>query len=102
MKKYVVLGGGISGLSAAWKLSSSNRADVTLIERNERVGGWIQSKRTDHGSVFELGPRSLRIAGVPGRQTLNLVCLLKMYLMQLSVITMDFEISILLPFLVNR
>ena len=73
MKRYAVLGGGISGLSAAWKLSSSNRSDVTIIERNERVGGWIQSKRTDHGSVFELGPRSLRTAGVPGKQTLNLV-----------------------------
>ena len=75
MKRYAVLGGGISGLSAAWKLSSSNRADVTIIERNERVGGWVHSKCTDHGSVFELGPRSLRTAGVSGKQTLNLVSL---------------------------
>ena len=73
MKHYVVLGGGISGLSAAWKLARSNQANVTLIERSERVGGWMQSKRTDHGSVFELGPRSLRTAGVQGKQTLNLV-----------------------------
>lgn len=73
MKRYAILGGGISGLSAAWKLSSSNRADVTVIERNERVGGWIHSKHTDHGSVFELGPRSLRTAGVSGKQALNLV-----------------------------
>lgn len=73
MKRYAVLGGGISGLSAAWKLSSSSRADVTVIERNQRVGGWIYSKHTDHGSVFELGPRSLRIAGVQGKQALNLV-----------------------------
>jgi len=75
MKRYAVLGGGISGLSAAWKLSSSSRTDVTVIERNKRVGGWIYSKRTDHGSVFELGPRSLRTAGVQGKQALNLVCL---------------------------
>ena len=73
MKRYAVLGGGISGLSAAWKLSNSNRADVTVIERSQRVGGWVHSKRTDHGSVFELGPRSLRTAGVQGKQTLNLV-----------------------------
>lgn len=75
MKRYVVLGGGISGLSAAWKLSSSSRGDVTLIERSECVGGWIHSKLTDHGSVFELGPRSLRTAGAQGKQTLNLVSL---------------------------
>lgn len=75
MKRYAVLGGGISGLSAAWKLASNSRADVTIIERNERVGGWIQSRWTDHGSVFELGPRSLRTAGVQGKQALNLVSL---------------------------
>ena len=81
MKRYVVLGGGISGLSAAWRLSSNNRtANVTVIERNERVGGWVQSKRTDHGSVFELGPRSLRTAGVAGKQALNLVGLHHKYL----------------------
>ena len=80
MKRYAVLGGGISGLSAAWKLSSKRAADVTVIERNERVGGWIQSKRTDHGSVFELGPRSLRTAGVAGKQALNLVSLHHKYL----------------------
>ena len=73
MKNYVVLGGGISGLSAAWKLSRSNRANVTLIERSESVGGWMRSERTEHGSVFELGPRSLRTAGAQGKQTLNLV-----------------------------
>lgn len=73
MKRYVILGGGISGLSSAWKLSSSIRADVTVIEQNESVGGWVQSKRTDHGSVFELGPRSLRTAGAAGKQALNLI-----------------------------
>jgi len=73
MKNYVVLGGGISGLSAAWKLSRSNLANVTLIESSNSVGGWIRSGRTEHGSVYELGPRSLRTAGTQGKQTLNLV-----------------------------
>ena len=84
MKRYVILGGGISGLSAAWKLSSSIRADVTVIEQNESVGGWVQSKRTDHGSVFELGPRSLRTAGAAGKQALNLVSLHYKYLCELQ------------------
>ena len=79
MKSYVVLGGGISGLSAAWKLSRNNRANVTLIERSDRVGGWMRSERTEHGSVFELGPRSLRTAGTQGKQTLNLVSSRVMY-----------------------
>lgn len=75
MKRFAILGGGISGLSAAWKLSTSSQAEIVVVERNDHVGGWIQSKRTDHGSVFELGPRSLRTAGLPGKQTLNLVSL---------------------------
>lgn len=52
----VVLGAGISGLAAAWRLL---RADwsVTLLESDNRVGGVIRSERLD-GYLLERGPNS--------------------------------------------
>jgi oxygen-dependent protoporphyrinogen oxidase len=70
----VVLGGGISGLAAAWRLSQRAKdLNVVLVEGSGRVGGWMQSVRTDEGAVLELGPRSLRTAGPAGINTLSLV-----------------------------
>lgn len=50
--QILVLGGGISGLSAAFRLGTRlrNAADVTIIEKESRVGGWIQS--ASPGSVI--------------------------------------------------
>lgn len=59
--KVVVLGGGISGLAAAWRLSS--RIDPTriiLLEGRDTVGGWIRTEHTPNGGLFETGPRNLR------------------------------------------
>ena len=39
MRNAVILGGGISGLSAAWKISALKDFTVDLIEKEERVGG---------------------------------------------------------------
>lgn len=62
-----VLGGGITGLAAAYYLTRDNpNAKVTLYEASDRVGGWLSSKRVDvhDGSVlFEAGPRTLRPDG---------------------------------------
>jgi len=54
--KVVIVGGGISGLSAAYYLSRAGIA-CTLIEKEARLGGVI---RTDHidGCVLERGPDS--------------------------------------------
>lgn len=46
---------------------------MVLVEGSSRVGGWVQSVRTDRGAVFELGPRSVRVAGPAGKTTLSLV-----------------------------
>ena len=82
MKRIAVLGGGISGLSAAWNLARKGLAnvggghgqlEVALFEATNRVGGWVKSERSEEGAVFELGPRSLRTAGVVGKTTLELV-----------------------------
>ncbi|XP_001633012.2 protoporphyrinogen oxidase [Nematostella vectensis] len=73
--RFTVLGGGISGLSAAYYLAKhhSNPSDITVLEASGRFGGWMHSKRSSEGAVFEQGPRSLRPAGPPGWTTLDLV-----------------------------
>ncbi|KAJ1737783.1 oxygen-dependent protoporphyrinogen oxidase [Coemansia sp. Benny D160-2] len=60
-----VLGGGISGLSAAWYLSQRlpPTVKVQLIEGSSRLGGWVRSEiRQAGGASFlaEKGPRTLR------------------------------------------
>ena len=87
VKHVVVVGGGISGLSTAHFLRQSlPGAKVTLLEGSSRCGGWIStqgfpishrpgeqhdpvqrpslfSSAGETFSVFERGPRSLRVAG---------------------------------------
>lgn len=68
-----VLGGGISGLAAAYylkTLGSSSR--ILVLEASHRLGGWINSTTHEDGTVYELGPRTLRAAGNAGANTLAL------------------------------
>lgn len=74
--RIAVLGGGISGLSAAWNLVSKaapGNLDVVLYEASNRVGGWMKTDRTSQGALFECGPRSLRVAGRSAKTTMKLV-----------------------------
>ena len=72
--KFLILGGGISGLCAAYRLLGKvgNPKNITVLESSARLGGWIQSKRYDDGAIFELGPRGLRPAGPAGTASLQL------------------------------
>ncbi|XP_043915393.1 protoporphyrinogen oxidase [Protopterus annectens] len=73
-RTVVVIGGGISGLTACYHLSkNSSFSKVVLLESSGRLGGWIRSSRTEDGAIFEHGPRALRTAGAPGRITLQMV-----------------------------
>lgn len=61
-QKIVVVGGGITGLSAAYKiqtecLKQNLDIDLTLVESSHRLGGKIQTVRKD-GYVIEKGPDS--------------------------------------------
>lgn len=60
--KAVIIGAGISGLMAAWRLQHTH--DVTVLEASSRVGGWIQT-HTEEGAIFERGPRSIRLFEEP-------------------------------------
>ncbi|MCA0969653.1 protoporphyrinogen oxidase [Halobacillus litoralis] len=58
-KRVVVIGGGITGLTAAYRLqqASSQQIDVQLMEAGDRLGGKIQTVRKD-GFTIERGPDS--------------------------------------------
>ena len=59
--KIAIIGGGISGLSAAYRLERARRegADVsyTLFESSDRLGGVMRTERTE-GCLIEAGPDS--------------------------------------------
>ncbi len=56
MTRTVIIGGGITGLSAAWALRQSAYANqIILLEQNERFGGCIYTEQVD-GFLIEHGP----------------------------------------------
>ncbi len=57
--RLIVLGGGISGLTLAWHLSKLKNCEVQLLEREKRVGGFLQTISAD-GFLFEKGPKIFR------------------------------------------
>ncbi len=54
--RVLVIGGGISGLSAAYDLTRAG-ADCTILEKQSRVGGVIET-RVSEGCTLECGPDS--------------------------------------------
>ncbi|MCX6987715.1 MAG: protoporphyrinogen oxidase [Chlamydiae bacterium] len=56
-KHILILGAGISGLSAAWYLSKQHPdSSITILEKEDRAGGWLESI-DKQGFLFEKGPR---------------------------------------------
>jgi oxygen-dependent protoporphyrinogen oxidase len=56
MSRIAVVGGGIAGLAAAYRLSAKH--DVVVFERETTPGGKIRSERID-GFLFEWGPSTI-------------------------------------------
>jgi len=67
MKKVVIIGGGIAGLTAAYRLQQWGRGvlEYRLLESLPRFGGKITSTRED-GFLVEGGPDSFSIHKAPG------------------------------------
>ena len=42
----IVIGGGISGLAAAWQLRKLDRHDILVLEKNSEVGGFCRDERS--------------------------------------------------------
>ena len=57
MNSVAIIGGGITGLSAGYRLAQSG-ANVKVFDASARVGGVIQSIRSD-GRLVEFGPNSI-------------------------------------------
>src|SRR4051812_13612883 len=57
-KSIAVVGGGLTGLTAAWRLHRAGHR-VTVFEKNAQVGGSIVSREQD-GWLIEGGPNSLQ------------------------------------------
>ena len=64
-----ILGAGITGLPAAWKLKEAGRA-VRVFEKNRRIGGPIESYRSQ-GFLFEKGPNTIQVDGQDLLDTIN-------------------------------
>ncbi len=60
MRRAIIIGGGISGLSTAYYLSKAG-IPATLVERRPRLGGVIETENV-HGCVLETGPDSFLAA----------------------------------------
>lgn len=73
MRRIAILGAGISGLATGWFLKQllGSNIQLTIIDKKERVGGWIETVRFED-FLFEQGPRSCRTKG-KGRETLALI-----------------------------
>jgi protoporphyrinogen/coproporphyrinogen III oxidase len=57
MKRVAIVGGGLSGLSAAYELAREGRTEFTLYEASTRLGGIVETVHKD-GFVIECGPDS--------------------------------------------
>lgn len=68
-KHVIVLGAGISGLSAAWFLNKSLPVNITLLEKTERAGGLLHTEYTSD-FLFEKGARLFRASKSPELLTL--------------------------------
>lgn len=70
---YLVVGGGISGLTSAYYLSRlMPHKKIGIIERTSKIGGQIITERKN-GIDFEMGPRCFATRGLAGEALLDLV-----------------------------
>ncbi|QXA09010.1 FAD-dependent oxidoreductase [Acinetobacter pittii] len=53
--QYIIIGGGISGLYAAYLLEQRGITDYLLIEANDVLGGRLKSMRINEEDAFDLG-----------------------------------------------
>ncbi|KNC75869.1 hypothetical protein SARC_11612, partial [Sphaeroforma arctica JP610] len=69
LSRVAVVGGGLSGLSAAYHLArAAPHVQVVVLERSARVGGWVHTSKVHHVDgdaiksplILDTGPHSVR------------------------------------------
>jgi phytoene dehydrogenase-like protein len=65
MQRYIVVGGGLAGLTAANALAGEGRK-VVLLEESAQLGGRARTKQ-DQGYLLNLGPHALHQGGVTAK-----------------------------------
>ena len=55
MSKILIIGGGPTGLGAAWRLRESGHTDWQLLEKQDHVGGLAASRVDEKGFTWDLG-----------------------------------------------
>lgn len=87
--KYIIIGGGISGLFMGIMLKKAYPDNnVLIVEKNHRLGGRVFTRHHPDGSVFESG------AGRFGMDHKILMSLLKRYKFTSDIITISNEIDV--------
>lgn len=71
-KKIAIIGGGIAGLTAAWKLKKDNFSDFVLLELEKEIGGTARSNKGEPVSY----PWGAHYLPVPFQENTELVTLL--------------------------
>jgi oxygen-dependent protoporphyrinogen oxidase len=67
--RVAVVGAGLSGLGVAWRLGATG-AEVTVLEREPRLGGVVRSERHD-GFLCEAGPNSMLLKSATAEAFVN-------------------------------
>lgn len=71
MKKILIIGAGISGLTAAYRLQSEGY-DVTIVESSKVPGGWVRTLVDPNEGNIEKGPQLIAVeSGTPLRYLLD-------------------------------
>src|SRR6478672_6295201 len=70
MPKVAIIGGGITGLTAAYTLEKETDFEVTLIESGNALGGKIQTVQ-DGGFTVEAGPDSIFVGKPAAMELVN-------------------------------
>lgn len=64
MKRVVIIGGGISGLTTAYLLANSGEYEVHIVEKTDRLGGLLKSFDYDEYGYFDYGAHNILETGI--------------------------------------
>ncbi len=69
MKKILIIGAGISGLTAAYRLKGQGNTLIKVVESTSTPGGWVQTSLDSQGGRIEKGPQLVAMqVGTPLHQ----------------------------------